>query len=496
MTRTRPSEPLHWRTTLWVRDAWIAAAAALAVRLAVVAWAAPRFPPAADGRFYHVVAQRIAQGLGYTWLWPDGSVTFAAHYPVGYPALVGALYAVAGQVPALAMGLNAILGAAGVYAVHRLVALTERRGVALTAAFLVALHPTLVAYTPALMTEGVTAAMVALCGWAAASGAGVRRWAARAAVLGLGLLAGTTVLIRPQWALGAPLFGALMGWWRSGGRPFWRQVCISAVGATSVTVVALTVCVPWTLRNCAKMERCVFVSANAGWNLFIGAHARGDGAWVPIEQLGVPEECREVFGEAEKDVCFGRAALQKIRGEPLAWLGLVPAKLTRTFDDVGAPGGYLFASNSAVFGPRGKGALGALEVLAQRGMLLAALLALAVWPSRWRWFRWSIGIVGVLAVGPMAWVAYAALLLLVVQRAAEWRRFPAFALLAVVLGVTFASHAVFFGAARYALVCFPLTAVVAAQLPVAIAARRAERRGRPDQGQDGVLTPEDAARDT
>ena len=56
---------------------------ALAARLAVVAWAWSRFPPVEDGHYYDVLAQRLAQGLGYTWLWPDGAVTYAAHYPGG-----------------------------------------------------------------------------------------------------------------------------------------------------------------------------------------------------------------------------------------------------------------------------------------------------------------------------------------------------------------------------------------------------------------------------
>src|SRR5690606_11920426 len=79
-----------------VSDAVFVALFAAAVRGAWVAWAAGRFPPAEDGHFYHVVAQRIAAGDGYTWLWPDGAVTYAAHYPIGYPALAGALYSVFG----------------------------------------------------------------------------------------------------------------------------------------------------------------------------------------------------------------------------------------------------------------------------------------------------------------------------------------------------------------------------------------------------------------
>src|SRR6187402_3846313 len=97
---------------------WAVFLCALLARLAMCWWGAGRVPPTADGSFYHVVAQRIAAGQGYTWLWPDGAVTYAAHYPVGYPAMVGAIYAVVGPIPGAAMSLNAALGALAAVAVH------------------------------------------------------------------------------------------------------------------------------------------------------------------------------------------------------------------------------------------------------------------------------------------------------------------------------------------------------------------------------------------
>ena len=52
-------------------------AVALVVRALAAGFGASHFPPADDGSFYHVVATRISAGNGYTWLWPDGAVTFA-----------------------------------------------------------------------------------------------------------------------------------------------------------------------------------------------------------------------------------------------------------------------------------------------------------------------------------------------------------------------------------------------------------------------------------
>ncbi|MDP9035691.1 MAG: hypothetical protein M3O50_12875, partial [Myxococcota bacterium] len=136
------------------RDPLLIFAVALAARLAVVAWAW-RFPAVEDGHYYDLLARRLASGAGYTWLWPDGAVTYVAHYPVGYPALMALVYVAFGPTCGAAMTLNALLGAASACAAHRLV---DRAGIArwrpLAAGLAVALHPALVPYTAAVMTEG------------------------------------------------------------------------------------------------------------------------------------------------------------------------------------------------------------------------------------------------------------------------------------------------------------------------------------------------------
>jgi 4-amino-4-deoxy-L-arabinose transferase-like glycosyltransferase len=137
-------------------------AVALAARLAVVAWAARAFPPTADGFYYDTLARRLAEGHGFTWAWPDGAVTYAAHYPIGYPALVALVYAIFGAHPWLAMTENALLGGASAVAVYELLAVATRPRLAAAGAIVVALHPALVPYTAALMTEGVTASLLVI----------------------------------------------------------------------------------------------------------------------------------------------------------------------------------------------------------------------------------------------------------------------------------------------------------------------------------------------
>ena len=447
------------------RDGVLAALFALALRLGVVAWAASRIPPAADGAYYHVIAQRIARGEGYTWLWPDGAVTYAAHYPVGYPALVGGLYAAFGVVPWAAMMFNAALGAAAVWAVHRVVLSTTSRAGALFAALGVALHPALVAYTPALMTEGATAALWALAAALAAGGAAASGRGRIARLVGLGIVLGIATLVRPQSLVLAPFFG----WLACGARGVARR----ALWAALASALAVVVCLPWSARNCVRMERCLLVSANGGWNLLIGTADSGDGGWVPLERVGVPRECTAVFGEAAKDDCYGKAALGRIADHPLGWLRLAPRKLAVTFDYAGAAGWYLHTANAASFTDRDKLVLGVLETIWQRTLLAFALAALAVAAPLRRARLVLIVLAAPFVVLRPAWVAYLGLAgvaaLLGWQRPVP-RHLPA-ALGSVTIFATAAAHAAFFGSGRYSLVVMPFVAALAG---CALAQGRAE----------------------
>lgn len=422
---------------------------ALAARLAVVAWAHGRFPPAADGAFYHRIAQRIAEGHGYTWLWPDGAVSYAAHYPVGYPALIALPYW-GWPTPSAAMWMNALLGALGCAAVAALVEAHAGRKSALWAGIIAALHPGLVMYTPALMTEGVVAALLACAAWAASAS---QRTTTGHKTLGLGgaLIVGVATLMRPQCLLLAPVFGALAA-------PRGASRARRLGWAAAALCVAALSCAPWTLRNCERMGRCAFVSVNGGWNLLIGV-GTSSGGWAPLE---VPAACRDVFDEAAKDRCFGAEARARIVADPWAWLSLVPAKWSTTFDYSGAPGWYLHESNPAAFTARDKTWLGVIETAYERVLLIAALLA--AWPTHRRRSRLRLALLGVGLASALWWhatPAWIALAVLLSWRQRVWRR-PMFAWAAALIASLLLVHAVFFGAGRYQLVAWPLLCGVAA----------------------------------
>lgn len=416
---------------------------ALGLRLLVVAYASSRFPPADDGTFYHAVAVRISQGLGYTWAWPDGVVTYAAHYPVGYPALMGAAYAVLGARPASAMLLNALLGSLLVVGVHAIALRVSTPVRARLAGLAVALSPTLILYTAALMTEAAAAAvLVLLASYALVVRARGGGWGWR---LPLGVGGALLVFIRPQLLPLLPLLGAVAA---SGAS--WSRVR----GAVEVSLIALACLAPWTLRNCTKMDGCVFVSANGGWNLLIGTLPEGKGSFAPIAGETVPIECRNEFGEAGKDRCFGRAGARRIREAPVTWLGLAPSKLGQLFNHSAIASGYLQTSNPSLVTESARRGIATVETLYSRLLLLGACAGLLRAASTWA-ARGAALLAGLFTLSPWGFLAQLGLLTgLVIERPEPGRR-PLELLAACLLGLCIVTHIVFFGAPRYALVWLP-----------------------------------------
>ncbi|MGD0524657.1 MAG: glycosyltransferase family 39 protein [Polyangiaceae bacterium] len=437
------------------RDAVLAFGVALLARLAVVAWAHGRFPAVEDGHYYDTLARRLAAGQGYTWLWPDGAVTYAAHYPVGYPALLAVAYAIAGASVGAAMTVQAVLGALAAYGAHRIVdGVGVPRWRPLAAGLAVALHPALVPYTAAVMTEGVTAACLVVAAATAArarsADPGRATWAW---LLGLGVAMGVATLVRPQSLLLAPVLGALAVPWDAGSRTRLGR-------AAAVTLVALACVAPWTARNCARMNRCALVSVNGGWNLLIGAQTR-TGAW---EEMAVPPECLTVWDEAGKDACFERAARRDIAAAPLAWVARTPGKLAATLDYFGAAPWYLHASNAEAFDDGAKVRLAVIETVACRLLLLGALLAVARFPGPRRLARGLVAVAGaVAAVTAHGWLGYLAVVAacaLLGRRALLQAPMAVPATAAAIL-LTALVHAAFFGAGRYGLVVAPFVAALA-----------------------------------
>ncbi|MFO0760456.1 MAG: glycosyltransferase family 39 protein [Byssovorax sp.] len=495
---------------------------ALLPRLYVaIAWARE---PVWDGHYYDFGARRIAAGLGYSDdIILDGRPIWHpwCHYPVGYSGFLGIVYRIFGGGPHVATVANALTGALLVAVVHRLAryATTQRR--ARIAAILAAASPGLIVYSALLMTEPLAALGTLAAAWLFARGQApsvsprVRMWS----IVSSGITLGLTILVRPQSLLCAPAlvllaiprrnlsntnspeflaqrrkdaktqeeetsslvrlfcafaplrlcvkFKSFKSSHGFAGNPLKRAV----VDTVIATAVAVAVVAPWTARNCRVMDGCALVSTNGGWNLAIGAFPRATGRF---ETLRGTDGCPIVTGQVQQDRCWLHEGLGWIAGSPGRWIGLMPKKLSFTFDHESFPMGYLGEADPARW-PEERKARGR-EILsgAHRVLLGAAALGVIALPihRRWRDRLAQIALLGIaLFLGAQsiwadlhpAWPlalfipAAAALPIPGRPRSGGVIGYLAFAIASVAL-----THAVFFGEDRYHMVVTPALCILAA----------------------------------
>ena len=299
-------------------------AVALAARLG---WGlAVRVPPAWDGELYERAAQGIARGLGYSCFMfgPAADPTVpTAYYPVGYPAFLGALYAVFGAHPATLIVSGALVGAATMALAHRLALGCAPRWAAHAAALLFALAPGSVIFATTPMSETLWGllliAVVAVLG---RPGVGVR------SLVGAGVLLAAATYVRPQAAVLAVLLPMVLD----------GDLRTRVRRAAVVTATVLALVAPWTARNCASIDGCAFVSTNGGGNVAIGAVS---GAVGTYRALTVDDGCRGVVGERARERCWQAVAVREVRARPLRWLRLGWSKLYHTVANEAFPAGYL-----------------------------------------------------------------------------------------------------------------------------------------------------------
>ncbi len=468
------------------RRAWTTldiATLALLARLVVVVYVLAE--PVWDGHYYDLGARRIAAGLGYSEdisiAAPDGTERVFwepwAHYPIGYPAFLALFFKLLGHGLAVAPIANALTGAALAAVVHRLAlhvfgsAMVNDKGEirAMLAGILVALHPGLVLYAGAPMTEP----LAALCMLAALLFATDtdRPWSG--VILG-GVTLGLATLVRPNAILLAPLL-ALCGPARKGAA---RWLSLTGGRFAVVAACALGTVAPWTYRNCKVMDACAFVSTNAGWNLVIGSAPGATGKFeflVGHTPAGGPE-CAE-GGQVAQDRCWFRYGVQTIRKEPWRFLALVPAKLHYLLDSEWFPINYLREARPDVISASTHIAWGRALSIVNHALIALAAFAAVGRPAR-RWNRLLpyglsmalFGLVVVLTVwgvgdtaNPRAWplAVLACVLPFLPLPGAPQRNATELGVAGVVL-ITLATSAIFFGEDRYHLVATPALALLAA----------------------------------
>ncbi len=442
------------------RSTWFGPAlffGALAPRLWVALGSGWSPKPVWDGYYYDIGAKSIAAGLGYV-----GQTGKAwCHYPVGYSALLGGVYSVAGSSPAVGKVMGAVVGALLAVATYYLGRHVTTEARARIAGGLVAAYPGLVLYAGLHMTEPVSALLIVVAALAATR-AGVRtaHGAGRdaLAMLPAGLLFGLATLVRPQSILLAPWAGVFF---RA------RSLRTRALVGGVATAAALLVVAPWTARNCRVMDGCAFVSTNGGWNLAIGAFPRATGRF---ETLRSGDGCHIITGQVQQDRCWVNLGWGWIAEDPARWVGLMPKKLAFTFDHESFPVGYLGVASPEAW-PAYRQTIGR-GVLSWTHRLLLTLATLALLPPARR--RRPITLVPPLMVALYAWYAawtppypfwpltLVMLGALALRLRRIWTHRPALFFGAMNVASLVVIHAVFFGEDRYHLVATPFLCLMAA----------------------------------
>lgn len=405
-------------------------------------------PYLSDPQYYHVTAQNVAEGRGYSVRVDERGFSAGdeseatAFWAPGYPFALAPFYKLFGSDIRVAKVFNAIVGALTVVPVFLLGRRSVRTplradGVGLLAAGLFAVTPSLVFWTPVLSSEPLftlgVASTLAVALWAGERGS-------MAGFFIAGVVLTVTAFVRSQGALMIVPVAVLL-------LPKFDPRRLLRVGAAVLAGVALFI-VPWALRNEVAMGRPYFINDNLGYNLRISHAPYSTGTSVPPQDLwddqsGISFKEREIFFDDEGR----RRALTYAREHPRRELELAMYRI-----------GYLLRSDAR------DAISNSLQVTPIVGRSRAYFLIGDV-------FYYSI-------------ISLAALSLLTMTRSRVW-----FALWSSIL-VWLALHLVFAGEPRYHVPLMPVAAVLAAtSLRALLLSRFLRSRRNPFRGGTSVATP-------
>jgi 4-amino-4-deoxy-L-arabinose transferase-like glycosyltransferase len=251
---------------------------------------------AGDAAGYWELGQKLAAGEDYSLYTPPRQ---AMRMP-GYPVFLAASVQLGGKRLLPVRLLQACVGTAACWFVHLLgtMLVDERSG--LVAAFLAAVSPTFVGFTPLVLSETLFAATLlvslilmaklavewpllgqSLGGRTETSAKSICRiWLA----IGTGIAVGVACYVRPSWLLTAPLFCAIhlsMTWLdrRHNATVSTRAVMAAKALECVFVVVGLAVTLaPWTIRNSQVIGHAIPTTLWVGPSLYDGLHPAATGS--------------------------------------------------------------------------------------------------------------------------------------------------------------------------------------------------------------------------
>jgi predicted membrane protein len=263
-------------------------AAALLLRLALLL-AHPR-PLVSDEIDY----DRLGWTLATTGTYSAGGHP-TAYRPIGYPAVIAAVYSIAGHAPAVVKGFQAVLDSGTALLLFALFSRRDRKA-GLFAGWIWALLPAAALFSTQLFSE-----TLAVFGVVLAASLLDRNDASPGAIWIAGPLLGGLMLVKPQvmslFAIAAPF--TLQGRGRA------RRGLLLLLAVLPLAV--------WTGRNAVVLGSPA-LTTSVGTNLLIGNNPRATGGYGPVDpHVTLPPSDDEVRHDAAAE----RAAIAYMVGHPL-----------------------------------------------------------------------------------------------------------------------------------------------------------------------------------
>jgi 4-amino-4-deoxy-L-arabinose transferase-like glycosyltransferase len=394
----RPAIRLRNRRIL-LHLAWIVVILAVALTARSL-WVAHAPADPTDGRhvddtlFYHYSAAELAKGSSYVSPWTGANT---AQWPPGYSFLLATLYRLFGTNVEVAWGANIVLGALTCVAVYAAGCLILGKRVGAPAGLLLAVFPGHIFFSSLILSETLFTFLVVVA-MALILFAGQDKKRGALSAIPAGLVVGAAALTRGQGLF--LIIVALLFWWLS--TADWRRT----LRWTAVLIVAaLGVIIPWTVRNYVAMDSFVFISTNAGGNLYVGNNEEGNGRFI----FGIDSWIAEEYADlppTEQEVAVSNRALREglefMFTHPWEEVQLAGSKLRGLYED--DEDGLRWIHHPEVGSP-----VGSLDVMADVangfyfGVLAVSAGGLAYWLGRRRSaVALPLLVVGVFTLGQLA----------------------------------------------------------------------------------------------
>jgi len=275
-----------------------------------------------DFFWYQLFARNIADGKGYT---VDGILT--GYWPIGYPGLLGIVFAVVGESVLAGKVLNIALYIGAIFLTYRLSQrLFHCEYAARVTVCLLCFYPNHIAYTALLSSEILFVFLVALSAFAFEAARG------RAGFLMLsGMFWGLAALTKPQ-ALVLPFLFLLF---------FSRSVRSFVRSSVLVYGIILITVSPWLIRNHGVFGAYT-LNHTGGINLLVGNNPHHDTGYGTFNDkvnalLGdlqtVPYQNAFDGKEVERDTIAKNIAIDYMIHNPGRVFGLMPRKLLALFKE-------------------------------------------------------------------------------------------------------------------------------------------------------------------